>query len=943
MLRVRMRTAPRVGLAGRGTIASGTRADPEGRSLALGRGLRRVGRASAIATVIVCAAVSPALADRGFTPRFSTNANGDIAVVGNTLESCQSSAADCTSARAGKGPALNNNTFVMERVDVDHTMLDSSSADLSLPAGARVLFAGLYYGARTTAGTRGKAAPDDAPSALRSVGLKLPGASGYERLAGGLDESTEVKGAYSVFVDVTRQVRRGGSGSYTVAGVQSATGEDRYAGWALVVAYEAAGEPPRNLTVFDGLQSVTLGKPALTIPVSGFQTPLTGPVRTKLGFIADEGDLGATGDSAALDGKPLSDALNPANNFFNSTISADGRHITQKNPDYVNQLGFDAKLVGINGILANGATGANITLRSTGDQYLPHAITFATDLYAPAIHATKTVANLTHPDQPAEAGDTLRYTVRYTNEGLEAARNFVAEDPLPAGTTYLADSLRIPGAAADTAHPSDIHGDDLGEYDAVARTVRFFLGAGAGPGRGGELAAAGGAGDQAEFSFEARVDEGVTAEHELTNVAQAAFLAPSLNKALSALSPPATIKVIPGPPAPAPADLALEQTETVAPGSRGSDVVDDHVLIENHGPGDATDVVVHETIPPGATVESVTADEGLCTVSAGEVTCNVAHLDAGGSVDINTILSEPAGDAASGSVDETTVTASQFDPTPGNNSGEVTAPQPPPTGVNPPVADLGVQIHESATTASLGDKLTETIAVTNHGPDSATGVDLTDVLGAATEVTAVDRGRSSCNGGAPLHCTLATLAPGASTTIKLTLRPLRPGRLIQSASVSADELDANTANNLARASTTVRRRTTAARLRIVPLQPVAHPGRVVSFVITATVTRSVPGVTPLLCVTLPARLRLTSAGEATTNGKMVCWRMTDLVAGQPQTFRLRARIATARTAGTTLSVHGRISGENFAPTRAAASVLVPRRAVACTSRALEGLLARIAC
>ena len=37
-------------------------------------------------------------------------------------------------------------------------------------------------------------------------------------------------------------------------------------GWALVVAYEAFGDPPRNLTVFDGLQSVTQSKSALTIP-----------------------------------------------------------------------------------------------------------------------------------------------------------------------------------------------------------------------------------------------------------------------------------------------------------------------------------------------------------------------------------------------------------------------------------------------------------------------------------------------------------------------------------------------------------------------------------------------------------------------------------------------------------------------------------------------------
>ena len=266
-------------------------------------------------------------------------------------------------ARAGKGSLLNNNNFVMERVDVDHTMFDSSSARLTLPDGARVLFAGLYYGARTTAGTRGKAAPEVPPSAFRTVDLRLPGGSGYERLVGALDESSEVKGAYGVFVDVTKRVRRARSGVYTVANVQSATGEDRYAGWALVVAYKAAGDPPRNLTVFDGLQSVTQGKPALTIPVNGFQTPLSGPVRTKLGFAAYGGDLGLSGDAAALDGKPLTDAVNPANDFFNSAISLDGRHFTDKTPDYVNQLGFDAKLIGIDGPLANGARSANIALR----------------------------------------------------------------------------------------------------------------------------------------------------------------------------------------------------------------------------------------------------------------------------------------------------------------------------------------------------------------------------------------------------------------------------------------------------------------------------------------------------------------------------------------------------------------------------------------------------
>ena len=118
-----------------------------------------------------------------------------------------------------------------------------------------MLFAGLYYGARTNAGTGGKSAPDSSLGGVEQGRPEAAGCSGVSiDLTAAVDQSSDVTGAYAAFVDVTGQVQRAGSGVYTVANVQSATGEDRYAGWALVVAYEAAGEPPRNLTVFDGLR-----------------------------------------------------------------------------------------------------------------------------------------------------------------------------------------------------------------------------------------------------------------------------------------------------------------------------------------------------------------------------------------------------------------------------------------------------------------------------------------------------------------------------------------------------------------------------------------------------------------------------------------------------------------------------------------------------------------
>ncbi|HEY1711730.1 MAG TPA: DUF11 domain-containing protein [Solirubrobacteraceae bacterium] len=890
--------------------------------------------------VLVLGLASVARADRAFTARFSTNANGDIAVVGNTLETCQTAAADCVNARAGLGTALNNNGFSMVRVNTDSASLDSSSARLTLPAGARVLFAGLYYGSRTTAGTGGKAAPDASPAGLSKVDLKVPGASAFERLTGAVDLSTEVTGAYAAFADVTGPVQRAGSGVYTVANVQSATGEDRYAGWALVVAYEAAGEPPRNLTVFDGLQSVTQAKPAVTIPVGGFQTPLSGPVRTKLGFVAYEGDRGASGDSATLDGKALSDKLNGSNNFFDSEISTGGQNDTNKTPDYVNQLGFDAKLIGIDGLLGNGATQATIGLRTNSDQYLPHVITFATDLHAPVIRAHKTVENLTHPDGPTRAGDRLRYTVTFANEGLEGATDFVASDTIPADTTYVAGSLRIPTAPADASNPSDLDGDDQGDYDAARHAVRFFLGSGAAAGRGGTIAVAGSPGDTAQVSFEVRVDETLMTEHEISNVAQATFIAPSLGKQLTALSSETVVTASPAQTASEPADLGLAQSETVAPGALGTDVVDDHVTIENQGPGDATDVVLHDVVPPGATIESASTDLGSCSITALEVTCDIAHLDAGGSAEVDVVMPEPTGDAMAGSANEASLSAAQFDPTPADDSDMAMAPMPPP-GAAP--ADLAIQDHESTSQDHLGQTITDTITVVNRGPGGATGVDLTDALDAAVQVVAIHPGAFSCASHSVLQCSLADLAPGASASFGVIVRPLRPGQLTDGVAASDDELDPNFANDFAKAVATVSARATAARVRIVPVQASARPGQVVGFVVTIGVTKRIPGVMPSVCVTVPPALRVVRARGAVAARGRLCWDADALVSGAPRSFGFSARIPASH-AVSSVAVQARLTGPNFAPSAAKTTVAVLRRPVtACPSSLRIGPLAETAC
>ena len=402
-----------------------------------------------------------------FTPRFSTNATGDIAIIGNTLETASTvnnagrTAADVTAAQNGvsgpNGNHVDNNDWNMAYVNVDNSPgnFNSSQATLTLPTGATVLFAGLYWGSVTT--TPAQAAARD------NVKFSTPASGGLVALTGIDLGSTAFTGLpvgniYQAFANVTSLVQAAGSGTYEIANVQAALTDANgnlpymgtYAGWSLVVAYSVPGAPERNLTVFDGFAVQQSTDPPLNIPISGFIAPPSGTVNAKVGVVAYEGDLGITGDSMALNGTQLSDAANPANNFFNSEISNLGVAITAKNPNYVNQMGFDAKIVQVPaGTILNGDTSATITLTTSGDGYFPGVVTTAIDLYAPNLVDTKSVTDLTSGGAPRAVapGDVLQYTVNLTNTGLDAASKVVLTDPIPANTHYVPASLRIVSGA----------------------------------------------------------------------------------------------------------------------------------------------------------------------------------------------------------------------------------------------------------------------------------------------------------------------------------------------------------------------------------------------------------------------------------------------------------------------------------------------------------------
>ena len=436
---------------------------------------RRGSRALATLALLALAVPARAQVARTFTPRFNVQTAGDVTLIGNTVMTCSASDSKCANAQAGGGTGnVDNEDFTMQYVDVDSdaSTFSSSTATLSLPSGATVLFAGLYWGGYS------------ALAARNTVKLAVPGGAYATVTAQQLDA---IGSAYQGFLDVTAQVKAAGNGTYAVANVQSTPNtSDVWGGWSIVVVYHLDTALARNLTVADGFVFAGPGNP-VNLSVSGFLTPPTGTVQASVGIVAYDGDMGHQGESLILNSTTLSDALNPSNNVFNSTITLEGTRFSAKNPDYVNQLGFDADILAANGVLGNGTTNATVTLQSASDRYYAGGVIFKTQIFVPKFDASsfrKTVVDLNGGS--VRPGDVLEYTISARNVGTDAALQTVIRDTLASTLTYVAGSLKIT-AGANAGAKSDAVGDDQMEYVAASRTIVARIGTGADGTNGGRL------------------------------------------------------------------------------------------------------------------------------------------------------------------------------------------------------------------------------------------------------------------------------------------------------------------------------------------------------------------------------------------------------------------------------------------------------------------------
>jgi uncharacterized repeat protein (TIGR01451 family) len=455
------------------------------------------------------------------TLRKQVDQRGDFRLIGNTL--AHDCAAGVPAPVVGTVGACGSNTndsapdvfweAQMSSAAANNTLSPaqaSSTAILQLPNGATPTYARLYWTAQVPQNaTPSNTATLDRPGGFAPVTITADGTATVNLGGGAL--------AYQKTADVTQLVQQQGAGAYRFSSfdtrdIRNLNDNTYAAAWSMVVFYALPTDPLRNLALFDPTGTLDLVQnQAVTVTLSGFLVPNAG-FDAKLGVIAYEGDTTLTGDQLLFGPNvgsltALTNALNPANNFFNSTRSTLGAAVSvagdlpQLTGGPGSTSGLDLDVVDVTAQMTAGQTSAVVRATTSGDVYMLGAFVTSISTYVPDFSTSTKIATDLNGGSIVP-GDVLEYTITVTNTGNDASAGTVLTDPLPMGITYVPGTLQI-ASGANAGAKTDMSGDDQGEYDSGTRTLTVRLGAGADASQGGTLAI----GESTVVKFRVTVDQ----------------------------------------------------------------------------------------------------------------------------------------------------------------------------------------------------------------------------------------------------------------------------------------------------------------------------------------------------------------------------------------------------------------------------------------------------
>jgi gliding motility-associated-like protein len=414
-----------------------------------------------------------------FEVRYQNNLRGDLTFIANNIVNRDGGTGN-TEPEDPYNSTGNSSTYNdwlnMQYIDVDGdpTTFSSSRATFTYPQAScnLVRYAGLYWSATYPSAQAGQPLGTGRQNDFNQVRFMVPGGAYVDVVADEVlfdgftsgDASVTQNSPYACYADVTALITplADPSGDYTVANIRSVVGSlspggGAAGGWTLVIVYENPTLSGKLITTFDGFARVRSANPSVDINYSGFNTIPVGPVRANIGAAALEGDNRITGDRMRIRAASnpgfttISNAVNPANNFFNSNITLNGVITNNRTPNSINTLGYDTDIFLLNNpansVIPNGETDATFRFTSSGDQYYPFFNSFNVEIIEPNIIVEKTVEDIAGNDITGlgvNLGQLLDYVLTFQNIGNDDATNYVLRDVLPINVTVIESDLVLP-------------------------------------------------------------------------------------------------------------------------------------------------------------------------------------------------------------------------------------------------------------------------------------------------------------------------------------------------------------------------------------------------------------------------------------------------------------------------------------------------------------------
>ena len=327
------------------------------------------------------------------------------------------------------------------------------------------------------------------------------------------------------------------------------------------------------------------------------------------------------------------------------------------------------------------------------------------------------------------------------------------------------------------------------------------------------------------------------------------------------------------------ADLAVSCTgEPVSP-LTGQPIVFD-LSVTNTGPFAATNVVLEDSLPSTAVLDSVSLSQGEWQAINQTVQVRLGELAVGGHASVTVTVKSTA---SGGFTNFAQVFAAQPDLVPVNNGCETVLEV-------RPAADLAIFKTASPNPAALGTPLEYFLTVTNQGPEPATAVVLNEqidaTLGFSSVIASQGLWRLTADG---LIWEIGSLGPADDATLQLLVSPSVAGTVTNIGTVTAAETDPVPDDNRVELATSVR---LPADLGLALSESPAPLVVDLPTSYTFTVTNLGPSAagTVQFLHAMPATFRLDaltpSVGEATNDAGVVRWQLAELAAGAVATLRL---------------------------------------------------------